>query len=72
MYTVICRYDHQNQAFDDVSEESKKKFFEHLNIQKLLQPVPSQGIVEQAETKWQFKTFAGWERADQDGMPPSW
>ena len=44
MYPAIHSYD--DQAFDDMSEESGKKRF---IIKKPLWPVPSQGIVEQAK-----------------------
>ena len=43
IYPEICRYD--DQAFDDMSEESGKKNI----VKKQLWPVPSQGIVEQAK-----------------------
>ena len=45
VYLAIRRYD--NQAFDDMSEVSEKKTI----VKKLLWPVPSQGIDEQAEKK---------------------
>ena len=41
MYTAIRNYD--EEAFDNMSEESEKKTFSH---EKLLQPVSSQGMVE--------------------------
>ena len=39
MYTVIPRY--VDEAYDDMSEESEEKHFEHFIINKLLQPVPA-------------------------------
>ena len=48
MYIAIHRYD--DQAFDDMSEESEKQF-QRFIVQKLLWPVPSQGIVEQSRPK---------------------
>ena len=44
MYTAICSYD--EQAFDNMSEESKKYNF---IVRKSLWSVPSQGMVEQAK-----------------------
>ena len=44
MYPAICSYD--EQAFDNMSEESEKNNF---IVKKLLQPVPSQGMLEQAK-----------------------
>ena len=51
MYTTIRSYD--EEAFDNMSEESEKKNF---FIQKSLQPVPSQGMVEQAQKTWRLQT----------------
>ena len=48
--TAICRYD--NQAFDDTSAESGKQKLSAFIVNKMLRPVPSQGIVEQAKIKW--------------------
>ena len=44
MYPAICSYD--EQAFDNMSEESEKKSF---IVQKSLRPVPSHGMAEQAK-----------------------
>ena len=44
MHPAICMYD--DQAFDDMSEESEKKL---IIIKKSLRPVSSQGMVEQAK-----------------------
>ena len=41
-----------------MNEESEKINFECFIMQKPLWPVPSQGIVQQAEKKWQLKTPA--------------
>ena len=46
MYLSICRYD--DQAFDDINEENEKKK-KNFIVKKSLQPVPNQGIVEQAK-----------------------
>ena len=43
MYPAICSYD--EQAFDDMNEESEKVYF---IMKKSLRPVPSQDMVEQA------------------------
>ena len=52
VYTVIRRY--EDQAFNDMSEESGQNYFESFVMQKPLPPVPSRGIFEQAETKWKL------------------
>ena len=51
MYTVIRSY--YEQAFDNMSEESEKKKF---IIKKSLRPVPSQGMIEQAQKTWRLQT----------------
>ena len=51
MYAAIHSYD--EQAFDNMSEGSEKTSF---IIKKSLQPVPSQGMVEQAKKTWQLQT----------------
>ena len=53
MSTEIHRND--DEAFNDNSEESEKKI-ECFIIQKLLRPVPNQGLIEQAKKKWRMKT----------------
>ena len=55
MYPVICRND--DQAISDLNEQSEKKT---LSFMKLLRPVPSQGIVEQAKKNGCFR----FEQAD--------
>ena len=59
MYTAICSYD--EQAFDDINEESgkKPKHFDHFIINKPLWPVPIQGIVEQAEQNGELRPQQG-------------
>ena len=47
MYPAICQYD--EHAFNDMSEESEKN--KQTLVNKSLRPVPTQGIVEQAEKK---------------------
>ena len=53
MYPAICNYD--EQAFDYVSEESENNNF---IVEKLLWPVSSQGMVEQAKKTWRLQTPA--------------
>ena len=47
IYPAIRSYD--EQAFDNMSEESEKKNF---IVKKLLRPVPSRRMVEQAKKTW--------------------
>ena len=57
MYPAIRRSD--DQAFDNMSEDRGKKTKKHDIVKKSLQPVTSQGIVEQAKkTEWRLKTLA--------------
>ena len=56
MYTTICGYD--EQAFDNMSEESEKK--NNFIAQKLLWPVASQGLVEQAKKHGGFRPQRGY------------
>ena len=51
MYPAIRRYN--DQAFDDMSEESGKKNF---IVHKLLRPVVSQGIVEEAKKNGELRS----------------
>ena len=51
MYAAIRSYD--EQAFDNMSEESEK---ENFFVKKLLQPVPSQSMDEQAKNTWRLQT----------------
>ena len=53
MYPVIRSYD--EQAFDNMSEESGKKNF---IVKKSSRPVPSQSVVEQAKKTWRLQTPA--------------
>ena len=55
MYPAICSYD--EQAFDKMSEESGKK---NSIIKKSLQPVPSQGMVEQVKKHGGFRPQRGY------------
>ena len=55
MYPAIRSYD--EQAFDNMSEESGKKNF---IVQKSLRPVPSQGMVEQAKKHGGFRPQRGY------------
>ena len=55
MYAAIHNYD--EQAFDNMSEESEKKNFV---VKKLLRPVPSQGMVEQAKQHGGFRPQRGY------------
>ena len=55
MYTVICSYD--EEAFDNMSEESEGK---KTIAKKLMRPVPSQGMVEQAKTHGTFRLQQGY------------
>ena len=57
MYTAIHSYD--EQAFDNMSEESDKKNF---IVKKSFRPVPSQGMVEQATKHGSFRPPARWPR----------
>ena len=50
MYTAIHSYD--EQAFDNMSEESEEKNF---IVKKSLRPVPSRGLVEQAKKHGGFR-----------------
>ena len=54
MYPAICNYD--EQAFDYVSEESENNNF---IVEKLLWPVSSQGMVEQAKNHGGFTPQQG-------------
>ena len=54
MYVMICSYD--EQSFDNMSEESGKKNF---IANKSLRPVPSQGMVEQANKHGGFRPQRG-------------
>ena len=54
MYPAIRNYD--EQAFDNMSEESEEK--KTFIIKKSLRPVPSQGMVEQAKKTWRLQTPA--------------
>ena len=56
MYTTIHSYD--EQAFDNMSEESGKKNF---IVQKSLRPVPSQGMVGQAKKHGGFRPQRGYQ-----------
>ena len=49
MYTVI--FSNDEEAFDDISEESEKKTI----VKKSLRPLPSQGMVEQAKKHGGFR-----------------
>ena len=57
MYTAIRSYD--EQAFDNMSEESEEKHFECFIVDKPLWPVPTQGIVEQAEQNGESRPQRG-------------
>ena len=50
MYPAIRSYD--EQAFDNMSEESGKK--PNFIVKKSLQSVPSRGMVEQAKKTWRL------------------
>ena len=56
MYTAIHSYD--EQAFDNMNEESGKK--NPLIVKKLLRPVTSQGMVEQAKKHGCFRPQRGY------------
>ena len=53
MYPAICRCD--DQAFNDMSEESEKKI-ECFIVKKPLRPVPSRGIFKQAKENGSLTT----------------
>ena len=53
MYPAILRYD--DQAFNDMSVESEKKTLSLIN----LQPVPNQGIGEQAKKHGELRPQLG-------------
>ena len=55
MYPAICSYD--EQAFDNMTEESENNNF---IVKKSLRLVPSQGMVEQAKKRGNFRPQRGY------------
>ena len=58
MYVAIHRY--EDQAFDDITKESEKTFFECFIVKKSLRPVPNQGMVEKVKKHGGFKPQQGY------------